>query len=70
MGSPDTYDICKNCHEPVKQVNNTGPYVHVVSHLKGTGTPDTECVNPRLAVEQKSVAGRTTGNYKTATKNS
>lgn len=70
MGNPDTYDICKNCHEPVKQVNNTGPWVHVVSHSKGMGVADTVCVNPRLAVEQANTAGRTTANYRTATKKS
>lgn len=70
MGNPDTYDVCKNCGEPVKHVNNTGAWVHAVSHVKGTGIPDTECVAPRLAIEQKSVAGRTTANYKTATKRS
>jgi len=68
MGSPDTYDICGNCHEPVKQVNNTGPYVHVVSHLQGTGKPDTECINPRLAVEASS-KGISAATYKTAKKN-
>lgn len=69
MGSPDTYDICKNCGDPVKQVNNTGAYVHVVSHAKN-GIPDTDCVNPRLVVEQNSVAGRTPANYRQATKKS
>lgn len=54
MGSPDTYDVCKNCGEPVKWVNNTGNWIHVVSHLKGTGIADTDCVAPRLVVEQAS----------------
>ena len=70
MGNPDTHDVCKNCGDPVKQINNTGPYVHIPSHVKGTGIPDTECVTPRLRVEQASVAGRTTANYRTATKKS
>ena len=70
MGTPDTIDVCKNCGDPVIQVNNTGAWKHVVSHLKGTGIPDTECVNPRLKVEQDSVATRTTANYRTATKKS
>lgn len=69
MGSPDTYDVCKNCGEPVKQVNNTGAYLHVVSHSK-MGIPDTECVSPRLKVEMNSVSGRNVANYKTATKKS
>lgn len=69
MGTPDTHDVCKYCGEPVKQVNNTGPYVHIVSHAKN-GIPDTECINPRLAVEQKSIAGKTVANSKTATKRS
>ena len=69
MGTPDTYDQCKFCGEPVKQVNNTGAYVHVVSHAKN-GIPDTVCVNPRLAVEQLSKAGATVANSKTATKKS
>lgn len=70
MGTPDTFDICKNCGEPVKWVNNTGAWVHAVSHLKGTGIPDTDCVHPRLTVEQNSVAGRTTANYRQAAKKS
>ena len=70
MGVPNTIDVCKNCGDPVIQYNNTGAWQHLVSHVKGTGIPDTECVTPRLAVEQKSIAGKTVANYKTATKKS
>lgn len=69
MGSPDTYDICANCGEPVKQVNNTGAWKHVVSHAH-MGIPDTQCVAPRLTIEQKSKSGKTIANYQTATKKS
>lgn len=70
MGSPDTYDVCKNCGEPVKWVNNTGAWVHAVSHLKGTGIPDTDCVAPRLTVEQASKSGVTKASYREAAKKS
>lgn len=83
MGSPHTTDICGNCHEPVIQWNNTGAWEHLNSatmdqaqsrayasgakSLSGNANA-TLCVNPQLATEQASVAGRTAGNYRTAKK--
>lgn len=84
MGSPHTTDQCKNCGNPIVQWNNTGPWEHLSSAIldqaqsrayqsgaKSTNLANgTLCANPRLVVEQKSVAGRTDANYRTAQRKS
>lgn len=81
MGTPNTIDVCKNCGNPVIRWNNAGAWEHLGSanpdqaqsraYITGSKSHNqsnaTLCNNPRLKVEQESVAGRTAGNYRTAT---
>jgi len=79
MGSPNTIDVCGNCKEPIIQWNNTGNWEHLgsanmnqtesrayVTNAKGEG--HLVCPHPRLLIEQSTVNGRTTANYRTAKK--
>lgn len=79
MGQPHSVDICGNCRNPIIQWNNTGAWEHLasanmdqaqsrayVNNAKHEGA--TVCANPRLLIEQQTVSGRTTANYRTAKK--
>lgn len=80
MGTPHTTDICGNCRNPIIQWNNTGAWEHLGSanmdqaHSRAnlTGAKNlndaTVCNSPKLLVEQQTVSGRTTANYRTAKK--
>lgn len=80
MGTPNTTDICDNCHEPIIQWNNIGNWEHLGSAdanqaksrayvaNASTGEAATICASPKKRHEQVTVSGRTTANYRTAKK--
>ncbi len=84
MGSPHTIDICKFCHNPVIQWNNTGSWEHLASanmdqaqsRAYQTGGKSTNlsnatlCNSPQIATVIANTAGKTNGNSRTATKKS
>lgn len=66
MGSPDTYDACKNCGEAIRWINNTGSWVHVEKHNQSAQA--TTCVSPVVVQVVKSVAGKSTATDGSAVK--